>query len=124
MGERPFVTFLVVGPEYIQRLLSTSYRGQFYVQEKLGESRQMSTFGFGARSSPDAKDYLNRLGEFDVIVVVTNHFSADAVRDIKSRANGKTVLYDETARGLGLKALIDEQLRLHPIPPPPASPEA
>ncbi len=117
----PFISFLVLGPEYIQRLLSTSFRGQFYVQEKLTEGRQSVNREFGG--AQPAKDYTSRLGEFDIVVVVTNHFPDHEVEQIKSRANGKTILYDETARGVGLKALIEEQLRLHPIKPAPAEPE-
>ena len=122
----PFVTFLVIGPEYIQRLLSTSFRGQFYVQERLEQGRYTINREFGTGAQSAAKDYTNRLGEFDIVVVVTNHFESHEVEQIRSRANGKTVLYDETAKGLGLKALIEEQLRLHPIKPGPslAEPEA
>jgi len=119
---KPFISFLVIGPEYIQRLLSTSFRGQFYVQEQLGASRQTrQQLGF---TPEPVKDYTSRLGEFDIVVVVTNHFPDHEVQQIKSRANGKTVLYDETARGAGLKALIEQQLELHPIQPPSAEPEA
>ncbi len=119
----PFVTFLVIGPEYIQRLLSTSFRGQFYVQERLDQGRYITNGGFNFGAQSVAKDYTNRLGEFDIVVVVTNHFPSHEVEQIRSRANGKTVLYDETAKGLGLKALIEEQLRLHPIKPEPSSTE-
>ena len=116
VGSTVHVIFLVIGPEYVQRLLSSSYRGQFYVQEKLGEGRQTANREIGFAPQP-VKDYTSRLGDFDIIVVVTNHFSESDVEAIKSRSNGKTVLYDETKRGPGLKALIEEQLKRHPIQP-------
>lgn len=57
----PFVTFLVLGPEYIQRLLSTSFRGQFYVQERLDQGRYTTNREFGIGAQSVAKDYTNRL---------------------------------------------------------------
>jgi len=120
--EKPFINFLVLGPEYIQRLLSGNYRGQFYVQERLAEGRQTVNREFGGVQP--AKDYTSRLGEFDIIVVVVNHFSERDVADIKSRANGKTVLYDETVKGPSLKALIEQKLKLHSIKPAPVESEA
>lgn len=120
--EKPFINFLVLGPEYVQRLLSGNYRGQFYVQEKLSEGRQIVNREFGG--AQPAKDYTSRLGEFDIVVVVVNHFSEREVQEIKSRANGKTVFYDEVAKGPSLRTLIEEQLRLHPIKPASVQSEA
>ena len=106
------ISFLVIGPEYMQRLLSgMGFRGQYYVQETLPSDRHDNSFGLRpSNPGASAKNYMNQLGDFDVVVLVASQFSEHEVASVRSRCNGKLVVYDDRLKSQGLRQQIDGKL--------------
>lgn len=106
------ISFLVIGPEYIQRLLSgMGFRGQYYVQEAFPSDRHNDNFGlWSSDSGASFKNYLNQLGDFDVVVLVVSQFSEHEIASVKNRCNGKLVVYDDRIKSQGLRQQIQEKL--------------